>query len=172
MIWRKETDGSRPVQAEQVKARPVNFARDVRSILSDNCFACHGPDDKQRKAGLRLDTKEGMLAQAQVRRHGGHSGEARRERPDLPDRDRRCRSQDAPEEIWQAVDGPANRDASPLGRARGVMDHALGVRAAPQARVARGQGGRLATQRRSTASSWPGSRPRGCIPRRRPTRRP
>ncbi|WP_165233307.1 DUF1553 domain-containing protein [Aquisphaera insulae] len=43
-------------------AKPVNFAREVRSILSDHCFACHGPDDKTRKAGLRVDTKDGILA--------------------------------------------------------------------------------------------------------------
>ncbi len=59
----KGTDAARPVAAKAgSKARPVNFAREVRSLLSDNCFSCHGPDDKQRKAGLRLDTKEGMLA--------------------------------------------------------------------------------------------------------------
>src|SRR5438445_214824 len=40
-------------------ARPIEFNRDVRPILSDACFQCHGPDKAKRKAKLSFDTEDG-----------------------------------------------------------------------------------------------------------------
>ncbi|MBC8166872.1 MAG: DUF1549 domain-containing protein, partial [Bryobacteraceae bacterium] len=47
--------------------KPVSFQREVRPILAENCFQCHGPDATTRMAGLRLDLKEAAL---QVRKNG------------------------------------------------------------------------------------------------------
>ena len=50
-----------PLAADSPKADPVSFNREIRPIFSEHCYACHGPDAGQRKAGLRLDIEEEAL---------------------------------------------------------------------------------------------------------------
>src|SRR4051794_13153201 len=56
--------------AQPAAARKIDFNYQIRPILSDKCFHCHGPDTGKRKAGLRLDTKAGAFA---ALKSGGHA---------------------------------------------------------------------------------------------------
>lgn len=47
--------------AERPRSPSVQFNRDIRPLLSDNCFTCHGPDASKRQADLRLDLHEDLL---------------------------------------------------------------------------------------------------------------
>ena len=60
-------DGSRSdapaaAAAPELEPTPIRFGRDIRPILSDSCFLCHGPDRDHQKAGLRLDIREEAIA--------------------------------------------------------------------------------------------------------------
>jgi Protein of unknown function (DUF1553)/Protein of unknown function (DUF1549)/Planctomycete cytochrome C len=55
--------------AVQASERPIDFNRDVRPILSDKCYFCHGPDANHREADLRLDVEK----DAKAERDGTHA---------------------------------------------------------------------------------------------------
>src|SRR5204863_5193160 len=52
----------------------IEFNRDIRPLLSENCSKCHGPDPKTREGNLRLDTKEGIFAELEPGRHAVVAG--------------------------------------------------------------------------------------------------
>ena len=54
--------GSVLVAGESGEQQVIDFNRDVRPILSDACFHCHGPDASERQASLRLDSRKGLMA--------------------------------------------------------------------------------------------------------------
>src|SRR6266480_2850378 len=52
-----------PLQAQS----KIEYNRDVRPILAENCFACHGPDSASRKASLRLDDRDAAIKMGAIK---------------------------------------------------------------------------------------------------------
>src|SRR4051812_28047481 len=66
MFWRTFVLLSLLILPGFTRAEPPDFSRDVRPILSRHCFKCHGPDDKTRKAKLRLDDRAAAIARQAI----------------------------------------------------------------------------------------------------------
>jgi hypothetical protein len=96
--------------ASSQAATKLDFNRDIRPILSDNCFACHGFDAKKRKGDLRLDTPEGAFTAIE----GSLSHQARR--CEVQQRASSASSRTDPDEVMPPPEthtkdhGEANRD--------------------------------------------------------------
>jgi len=56
--------GSAALAEEPPLPAQLSFNRDIKPILADNCYACHGPDRNSRQADLRLDTQAGLFGEA------------------------------------------------------------------------------------------------------------
>jgi len=70
-----------PAVAAQRNVAKIDFNREVRPILSDHCYACHGPDENKRKAGLRLDRPEEALKTLKSGERAIVPGDTRRSTP-------------------------------------------------------------------------------------------
>ena len=108
-------------------ARPISFNRDIRPILANNCFACHGPDEKQRETKFHFDTRDGAFLADQA-------SSCRATPPksllDPADHQRRSGRAHAAARLGHALTDTQIALLHPLDRRRRQMGHALGLRRA------------------------------------------
>ena len=159
-------NGLVPPAARAGEPEPVHFSRDILPILSENCFTCHGPDAKTRKADLRLDLKEIALRTKDPVIVPGKSGES-----ELIER---VASNDA-DEVMPPPKSGKKLTAQQIELLKKWIDQGApwskhwAFEPVRRPAAARRCATRAGSGTRSTGSCWRGSRPRGSHRRRRPS---
>ena len=150
------------------------FTSRVRPILARHCFKCHGPDDKARKAKLRLDLREQAVKPAAFGSRRDRPRQARRERAGRAASSPTIRPSVMPPAAAKLpLSEPTRRKFSSIGSPTGPSTRRTGrsspPRNEPPPRFAALRPGR---RTRSMRSSSPGSRPKGYTRPSRPIARP
>ena len=144
-------------------AEPLQYNRDVRPILADKCFQCHGPDSASRQADLRLDRREAAIEAGAI-----EPGE-----PDNSELIARIGSDDPdllmpPPAIHKTLTATGKGSAAALDHGRCRVPAALVVHTAAAPHAAAGSTCELGPELRSTTSSWPAWKQWGSNRPRRP----
>ena len=105
----------------------IEFDREIKPILANHCFQCHGPDEGNREADLRLDTRHGAIQISDDRLQAIVPGD-----PDTSELIRRVESDDestimAAGRSGEATSARANRTLATLDRRRSKVRSALGI---------------------------------------------
>ena len=88
---------------------PVDFNHDIRPILSNRCWKCHGPDGNERQAGLRMDSREGLSAKLESGKIAVVAG-----KPDESELIRRVTSDDDDARMPPKATSISNRIGAPV----------------------------------------------------------
>ena len=158
-------------QTTTARPAPVDFTTQIRPLLSDRCFRCHGPDAGKRKRELRLDLPAGAFKTLDDGWAVVKPGQ-----PEHSELVRRIFADDddlmPPSESHLSLTGRREGAASALGPGRRGLPASLGVSAGAVPAAAAAPGGWRRARTRSTASSRRDSPTRGFapLPRRRARR--